>query len=163
MGDLNTFIEKTSWRGFTFEYRNMVDEGIGVGFEVGQGAWYNDEGYKTYTDGTQSLSGYQYRYVSTVPILVDLNYYLKPGEKVNPFVGLGVGTEFSRTDVDMGLYYQEINTWAFALKGELGLIYQMNPGTGLIISGKYYSGFKTEELDQTRNYVGLNVGLVWQY
>ena len=163
MGDLNDYISKTSWRGATMEYRSMVDDGIGVGFEVGWNAFYEAPGYTTIKDGTQTLSGTQYRYCSTVPMLVDLNYYLKPDEKINPFVGIGVGTEYSRTDTDMGLYTSRKETWHFAFKPELGIIAEVGPGTGIIISAKYYSALKTQELEQTRSYIAANIGLVWQY
>lgn len=161
VGDLNKFISKTSWRGATLEYKSMVDDGIGVGVQTGWNAWYEAKDYSTYTIDQQSLSGKQWRYCSTVPVLATLDYYLKPGERVNPFAGLGIGTMFSRTNLDVGIWTKEINTWQFAFQPEVGVVVQTSPGTGLIISAKYYSALKNKELDSNLGYFALNVGFEW--
>ncbi len=163
IGDLNEYISKPSFRGATLEFRSMVDDGIGVGAEVGWSAFYEEPGYVTAYDGTQALSGTQYRYCSTVPILADLNYYLKPDEKINPFVGIGIGTEYSRTDLDIGQFRFRDETWHFLIKPELGIIAEVSPGTGIILSAKYYNAFKTEDLGESRSYIAANLGFIWYY
>jgi len=42
--------------------------------------------YDTYTSGTISLSGVQYRYINAMPFICG-DYYSN-GKKLNPFVGL---------------------------------------------------------------------------
>src|SRR6187549_2649843 len=66
-GDFNDFIGQASFRGATFEYHHMFADNIGVGFELGWNAWYEQNDYATYTKGTESISGKQWRYCSTVP------------------------------------------------------------------------------------------------
>lgn len=161
-GDMNDFISQVSFRGATFDYHKMVKTNIGVGIETGWSAFYEEFGNATYTDGTQSVSGKQFRYCSTVPVLVSANYYLKPGKEVNPFGGIGIGTMFSRSDVDMGIYTKQVNTWHFSLKPEIGVIMRIAATTGLVVSAKYYTAFETQEIG-SRNYLALNVGLVWGY
>jgi len=46
----------------------------------------------------------------------------------------------------MGLWRLEEKAWHFALKPEIGLLYQLNPGTALKITGKYYVGFAAGDL-----------------
>lgn len=161
-GDLGDFISKPSFRGATFEYHRLVKPNLGVGFETGWSAFYEESDYATYTDGTESISGKQFRYCSTVPIMASANYYFKPGEDFNPFAGVGVGTEFSRSDLDMGVYTKQVNTWHFAVKPEVGVIFRVAATTGVVVSAKYYNAFKTAEIG-TRSYVAANVGLVWGY
>jgi hypothetical protein len=162
MGDLNDFIGKPSFRGATLEYHKMMHSNIGVGFELGWSAFYEALDYDTYTLGTASLSGKQYRYCSTVPVLASANYYLKPGKEVNPFAGIGIGAQFSRSDIDMGIFNNRVDTWHFALKPEVGVICRIAATTGLVFSAKYYQSFKTEESDP-RSYFAGNIGLVWGY
>jgi opacity protein-like surface antigen len=163
MGDFNDFIGQACFRGFTFDYRKMLkDNSIGVGFEAGWSAFYEEMDYATYTDGTASISGNQWRYCSTVPLLANANYYFKPGEKINPFGGIGIGTMYSSSELDMATYAFTTDTWHFVVKPELGVIINMNPGMGLIISGKYYSAFETEESD-SRSYIAANVGFAWGF
>lgn len=161
-GDFHDYISKPSFRGFAFDYRRMVKENIGVGFESGWNAFYEEKPYDTFTEGTVSLSGKQFRYGFTCPILASADYYLKPGELINPFIGIGIGTMFSRTDVDMGLYTFGDDVWHFALKPEIGVIIAPSYDIGIIIAGKYFNAFESGS-SGSRNYFGLNVGIVWAY
>ncbi|HQV00055.1 MAG: hypothetical protein JNK61_10335 [Bacteroidia bacterium] len=163
LSDANDFISKTSWRGANLSMLHYLEPGIAVGVETGWNAFYDNVGYTTITDGTQALSGTQYRYGSCVPVLFNLNYYLMPDEVINPFVSLGVGTMYSRSDIDMGMYRARFETWHFALKPELGLQYETGATSGINFSAKYFHAFKTNELKETRNYLSLNLGFYWKY
>lgn len=163
VGDLNDFIGKTSWRGANIEYRKLInDDKLGIGVEVGWTAWYESPGYVTFEQGSQALSGYQYRYLSTVPMMGAFDYYLKPGAQLNPFIGLGIGTEYSRNEVDMGLYTWREDAWHFLLRPEVGVIASPNPHMGIYIAAKYNNAFDASEI-KTRSYIGLNIGLAWTY
>jgi len=162
MGDFKDFIGKESWRGVTMDYRSMVNENVGVGIETGWNAFYEKKDYATYVDGTRSLSGTQFRYCSAIPILVSADYYFNPGESLSPFIGLGIGTIYTRNDLDMGLYTIREDVWHFALKPEAGLLFKTRPDFGIMLCVKYYNGFNSEDLG-TRNYVATNIGFVWEY
>ena len=163
VGDLHKFISKTSWRGVNLEYRKLVHDGhVGIGFDLGWNGWYEHPGYITTTQGTQSLSGDQFRYCSTAPMLGSIDYYFQPGSQINPFAGLGIGTEYSYSEVQLGIWSISTDTWHFLLKPEVGVLIQPTPGVGVTVSAKYYNAFKTQEVE-TRSYVGLNVGVAWTY
>jgi hypothetical protein len=161
-GDFNKFISTPSWRGATVSFHNMVLPNLGIGTEIGWNTFYKETDYDTYTQGTVSLSGKQYRYCTSVPMLASFNYYIKPDELVNPYIGLGIGTEYTGNNLDMGLYTLEENAWHFALRPELGVIFSPSGDVGIIFSVKYYNAFKTKDIG-TRNYFSTNLGLVWQY
>ncbi len=55
-GDLKEYNSSASFRGVSFEYRNMIQPAIGVGFELGYNMFYDREEYATYTRETESLS-----------------------------------------------------------------------------------------------------------
>lgn len=162
-GDMKEFICNASWRGMTLDYRYMLNGNkIGVGVSTGWNAFYKEKLNSTLTDGTQTLHGDRYNYCSVVPILGMVDYYFSPNQKINPFVGLGVGTAYSQDDVDMGLYTSQTETWHFCLQPEAGVIISPNPGFGFIIAAKYYSAFETSN-NPARNYLAANLGFVWQY
>jgi outer membrane protein len=158
-GDLKEINEAASFRGMSFEYRYMVQPQIGVGFETGYNLFYDEMDYATYTSGTESISGKQFRYTHAVPVLAAVDYYLKPDTKLNPFVGLGVGTLYSYRDIDMGMFTQETDVWQFALRPEIGFIYETN-AVDLILGAKYFSGFKANDREG-QQYFTINVGLVF--
>ncbi len=158
-GDLKEFNEAASFRGMSFEYRYMMQPTIGVGFETGYNLFYDRLDYATYTQGTQSLSGIQYRYTHAVPVLAAFDYYLKPDTQFNPFVGLGVGTLYTYRDLDMGMFTLESDVWQFALRPQIGVMIT-TPSADLIVAAKYFSGFKSNDTEG-QQYFSLNIGLVF--
>lgn len=158
-GDAKDFVGTVSWRGVAFEYRYFVQPAIGIGVETGYNLFYEEKPYDTYTQGTASISGYQYRYLHAVPVLATFDYHLKPDANTNPFVGVGIGTLYANRDVDMGMFTMEDDAWQFALRPEVGVLintYNVN----LIVAAKYMMGFKTDNFDATY-YFTINVGLVF--
>ena len=158
-GDLKEFNESASFRGMSFEYRYMMKPNIGVGFETGYNLFYDNLDYATYTKGTESLSGLQYRYTHAVPVLAAFDYYLKPDNKFNPFIGLGIGTTYSFRDLDMGMFTMESDVWQFALRPEIGGIISTQ-FSDIIIGAKYFSNFKANDTEG-QSYFALNIGLVF--
>jgi len=158
-GDLKDFNSSASFRGMSFEYRYMMQPNIGVGLETGYNLFYDRLDYATYTQGTQSLSGIQYRYTHAVPVLAAFDYYLKPDTQFNPFVGLGLGTLYTYRDLDMGMFTLESDVWQFALRPQIGVMIT-TPSADLIVAAKYFSGFKANDTEG-QQYFTINVGLVF--
>ncbi len=160
-GDVKTYITTPSFRGAAIEYRYYVQPKISVGADIGWNTFYERRAYDTYTSGTVSLSGVQYRYINAMPIYAAGDYYLKPGEKLNPFVGLGIGTLYTKRNTDMNLYTLENNVWAFGLRPEVGVMVSTTPGMDIILVGKYNYGFSAGGLD-AQSYFTFNVGFVFK-
>ena len=158
-GDVKDFISVPSWRGIAFEYRYMMRPNVSVGFETGYNLFYEELAYDTYTEGTESLSGKQYRYLHTVPVLGTVDYNFKPDANFNPFIGIGIGTLYSNKDVDMGMFTKESDVWQFALRPEVGTFISTDY-VDMIFAAKYMMGFKTGNSDP-RNYITLNLGFVF--
>lgn len=159
VGNLKDFNSSASFRGINFEYRYMVQPTVSIGLETGYNLFYNRLDYDTYTQGTRSLSGIQYRYTHAVPVLATADYYLKPDANFNPFVGLGIGTMYVNRDLDMGMFTLENDDWQFVLRPQVGAVISLQ-GFDFMLAAKYMSGFKSNELDAT-NYFTLNIGLIF--
>lgn len=159
-GDLGDFVSPASFRGFTIDYRKLVKPNVGVGFDIGWNVFYEERAYDTYTSGTVSYSGKQYRYNNQFPMLFAADYYLKPGEDINPFAGLGIGTMYSLRNTDMGQYTLEEDAWNFALRPEVGVLFAANPDMSLSVTGKYYYGFEAGDLP-AQSYFALSLGFVF--
>jgi hypothetical protein len=158
-GDLHSYINKASFRGFTMDYRKFATESVGVGFDIGWNVFYEEKPYGTYTTGKIDYSGKQYRYSNHFPMLLGADYYINPGMELSPFVGLGLGTMYTLRNTDMNLYTLEQDAWQFALRPELGFIIEPTPGVGLLVCSKYYYGFKTNQMN-AQGYFTINVGIV---
>lgn len=161
IGDLNKFISAPSWRGINFDYRKVVEDVVGIGFEVAWNSFYEKKDYATYTKDTRSITGTQYRYVNAVPMMASFNYYLSPDQQITPYAGLGIGTLYSENYVNMGLYTLSENAWHFLLKPEIGVNFNLNEAFALTMVAKYYVAFKTEDVG-ARNYISTNIGFTWK-
>lgn len=160
-GDLASYISKPSFRGVTVDYRTLIKSNLAFGFELGWNVFYEGQAGETYTQGNLSYSGNQYRYNNQFPALFSFDYCFKPEEKVNPYIGLGLGVMYSLRETDMSLYRFEQDAWNFTLRPEAGLLMQVNDQMSLNISAKYYHGFKAGDLP-TQSYFALNFGFAFK-
>jgi hypothetical protein len=161
MGDLDDYISDASFRGFSIEYHGYINDNVSAGVELGWNVFYERKDYDTYSVGSESVSGFQYRYSSQFPMLVTGEYSFKPVEKLNPYVNLGMGTIYSRRNTDMGTFTLEEEAWHFALKPEIGLIYDLSFSTGFKVGAKYYTGLAAGDLE-TQSYLAISAGLTFK-
>ncbi len=159
-GDLRAYIDDPSFRGFNFGFRNMVDVDRAVGFDLGWQTFFERMDRATYTDGTSSLTGVQYRYTNAFNASLQVDHVFGDGHAVRPFVGLGLGTMYVRRSLDMGLYRIERDPWQFLLQPEAGVSFYLANGGALLLSANYYWGFKTKQLDGQRY---VSIGLAYAF
>lgn len=161
-GDLSDYISQPSFRGIGLDYNKMIQPNIGVGFSIGWNVFYEDKPYDTYTVDNVSLSGKQYRYSNHWPMLLSGSYYLKPGEAINPFVGLGVGTIYTLRNTNMNLYTVELDAWNFALQPQVGVQFSVDDATAITLIAKYNNAFQAGgELDTDQSYFTINLGFAF--
>jgi hypothetical protein len=155
-GDLHSYINNPSFRGFNFGYRNMVDNNRAVGLDIGWQTFFEQKDLATYTDGTASLTGVQYRYTNCFTASLQVDHVFSDGKDIRPFIGIGAGTMYARRTLDMGLYRLERDPWQFMLQPEAGVSMYLQNGSALILSANYYWGFKTQELE-AQSYVAFGI------
>jgi hypothetical protein len=156
-GDMHDFIGKASFRGFTIDYRYMSQPAVGVGFDIGWNVFYEELPDDIYDYGDITVSGKQWRYSNHFPILAAVDYFFRPDAQLSGYTGLGIGTMYSLRNLDMGTYTFEWDAWHFALRPEIGLLFNLAPGVNFNVAGKYYYGFKAGDLP-AQGYFTLNVG-----
>ena len=143
------------------EFYWHVKPNLDAGVEVGWNVFYSKEDKKTYTEGTQSISGVQYRYTNAVPIIAGARWR-KTGGKTEPYVGAGLGTTSVNRSTDFGLYRIYNNTWQFCVRPEAGLIYKTSTYSGLTAGVKYYANFENDDLS-AQSYFTVNVGFAFAF
>jgi opacity protein-like surface antigen len=157
VGDLGEFIDEPSFRGISLGYRKVVDEEIAVGLDVGWQTFYEAMDLATYTDGTQSITGKQFRYMNMFTASVQVDKVFSPGSDLRPFVGIGAGTSNARRRVDMGQWSLEKDPWQFMLQPEAGVSLYLTNGNAMVLSANYFWGFKTQQLE-AQSFLSLNIG-----
>lgn len=159
--DLNDYIGETSYRGMAVDYHALLTQNVGLGFDVGWNVFYEEKGMTTITEGTESLTGYEYHYSNNLPVLASGAYYFMPESTFNPFASLGVGAVYSKRDTDLGSIRFTEDAWHFALKPEVGLIYQFSDRIGAKLSANYYQMFENDDFG-SQSYLSFNLGLVFK-
>ena len=159
VGNLGDFISKTSPRGFSFEYKKALTPNFYIGGETGFNNFYEDLGNGTFEKGTASITGYQTRYNTSLPFLVTADYFYQENDKFKPYLSLGIGTIYDNREVDLGLLTDSADAWFFAIKPEVGVLFNINSFSGIKIGAKYYQTFDARDLD-AYSYFSFNIGYV---
>jgi len=160
VSDLHTYTTQTSFRGISMEFNKQTSKNTTAGLEIGWNVFYQHVDKQPYHDGTVTITGVQYRYTNSVPMIVGAKRYL--GEKKKSggqaYVGLGLGTVYSDRSTDFGLYRISTDAWQFALRPEIGWEFPIGHAESLFIGGKYFWAFNTSALDG-QSFVSINIGL----
>ncbi len=160
-GNMNSYVSSTSLQGVTMEYKMYLQPNISIGIDASWNHFYERRPYDTYSKGTLSLSGVQYRTADAVPIYVTTSFYLSPGEKINPYFGLGIGTMYASRFTDMGIWRLTEDDWHFGLKPELGVLVSANPDMDILFGFRYnYAVATNDTMEQT--FMTFNIGFVWK-
>jgi opacity protein-like surface antigen len=160
-GDLGDYISAPSFRGASIQYRNAVTHNILVGIDAAWNVFYEKKDYDSYTSGTITLSGVQYRYQNQVPLLVAADYVFTPDNDFQPYIGLGIGTIYSERNTEMGIWVLEENPWQFAMKPEVGFLYQFAGYNAFKLSAKYNVGMGGDL--GTQAYVTVSAGFAFGF
>jgi len=164
LGNTSDFIGEASFRGILLDYRYHINPNVALGIGSGWQTFYEKLEYGTYTteSGAQAVSGVQYRYLNSLPILFVGDYYFSPDEKFSPFIGLGIGITYNEAQTQMGQFYVDTDTWQFSLAPQAGIRFGSSGGVWGFLSARYNNNFETSELD-AQSYLSINVGLMYGY
>lgn len=156
--DLADYTGETSFRGIGLEYQHVLGSRLALGISGGINTFYEQE-FTTLTEGTSSLTGIQYRYTNNLPLMATVSYFLATEQRLLPYAGLGIGTLYSLRDTEIGTISLSEDAWAFSLRPELGVIYQVSEGFALKAAATYIQAFDTPELGN-QSYGTFDVGIV---
>ncbi len=160
MGALSEHTSQVSGRGMALEYQKYIKSNISVGLNFGYSVFYEKMPYGSYTSGTATLTGTQYRYNNLFPMSVVGQYHLNTSGSLRPYFGLGIGTIYDIRNTDMGLWTVEQNNWHFLLSPEAGISYKLSGQTALKLNAKYDNAFKIEKAGAFAN-LNFNIGFVF--
>lgn len=153
VGEQVDYIGDPSYRGWGIDGRGFLTQNMSIG---GSFSWEvfdqiyrnlppaNLENEAGNINGT--ITGTHYRFINTLPILVNAHYYLGSNGAMRPYFGLSIGTSWVEQRTDIGLVSLQSDGWGFAVQPEFGLMLPFGlTGTGLNISGKFRYTTKTSD------------------
>lgn len=128
----NDYISETSWGGGYFDWRKFVKPNLSLGFAMSFNAFRQYVDTKTYVSDDQStaVTTRMMRYQNVLPFMFNTCYYFKAMGVALPYVGLGVGAEFS----DQWMYYSSFTSsnrdWGFVARPTVGAILRLGEDVG---------------------------------
>ncbi len=161
MGDLKDYINPVSARGVAYDYQYLMTDNFALGAGIGWQVFYEDIGFFESTDGTSTISGYQYRYLNSFPAHITGTYFLDNGGTLIPYAGLGIGVIYNERETDFGIFAIQDKTWHFSFRPEVGLMFDVNYRFAMKVNARYVQGFNTKDLDG-QNYLALGLGFVFR-
>jgi hypothetical protein len=160
-GKTSEFIGSASFRGLTFEGQGFVSDQISVGGLFNWQTFYEELAGASYTDGTATLTGTQYRYINAYPMLLTGHYYFGT-DKYEPrfYLGAGLGAYVVDQEVQAGVWTVENNNWHFGMSPDLGMLYPVGMDSYFNIGLRYHYVIKSND-SMDYSWFGLNVGFAW--
>lgn len=158
-GNTADFIGVTSARSGNIEYFMMSDSRLGFGGEIGFTSLFEKKPGETFTSGTLSITGTQFRYHNMVPIMPAAIYFFNEPGPIRPFVSLGAGVILNTQRIELGIFQERTSSIQIGIRPELGSIFQVNEYVAIKLSGKYYNTLGGSKLP-AQSALGINLGFV---
>ena len=163
LGDSHDFISKMSFRGASMDYHYYLTERLAVGASVGWNTYYKHCDYKTNNfimNGEKvTITGDQFRYLNVVPIMASVRYFFTDGNAaILPYAGLGIGTNWAETRLEVGDLVAKEKGWQFAFAPEVGFIVPFSEHVGLNLGAQYQYSVKASGLPTLQDF-GIKIGL----
>ncbi len=162
-GDVEEFVNKTSFRGASLDYSYELDSQFEIGASFSWQNYHKDIGYTTVQEGTQTLTSYRENYISNLNFYATATYFFTSSSKeLRPYFSLGVGAMHNTYENYVGFYIINQQEWQFGLQPQIGLRKEINYGIAAQMSVRYNYGFETKDVDAFSAYA-LGVGIVWMH
>jgi len=134
------FINETSYRGFGFDARTMIREGMSVGVGIDYVRFQQTRSNASVDTGTGgTLSGPLYRYADQFAIKALFHGYLRQGP-ILPYLGVGLGGVWTYAYQQSADLANSHNNFSFILSPELGATFTAAKGgssLGLNLAVRY--------------------------
>jgi outer membrane protein W len=153
------FLKEVSLFGGKFEYRHFLKPNMSIGGTIG---WNNYEAYvarQTYEnqDQTTAITTDNQRFIFNLPMTIDGFYYFGEGNMFQPYIGLGLGAQYSSQEVYYNIYVTEDKNWGFIARPQIGTLIKFNatsPTRMMLGAGYNYSTNKNESfrIDNLQNF-----------
>ena len=151
LGDTKEFVSSDpSWRGFTFEYRHFITPNISVGGTAGWQVFDHEttdlitirDAEVDVVDGETitlngDISGTQFRFLNSFPIMGTVHYHMGDEFGMQPFFGIGVGTQRVEERLEIGRFVTERANWKFAIAPEAGVLIPVSNNIKALVGVRY--------------------------
>jgi opacity protein-like surface antigen len=161
LSNTKTFTDEVAWRGIGFDVKRAVKPNVAVGLSFGWQVFSQQTDQVVSAFGVD-ISGDQFRYINSFPILANVSYFLGKEGGARPYVSANVGTYVMEHRLDIGLYTIHETNWHFGFAPEAGIAFPLRQNLAGVLSGRYNYALSAGSTDD-QSYVSIGVGLAWTH
>jgi hypothetical protein len=159
LSNTQDFADGFSWRGIGYDIKKFLQPNLAAGLSLG---WHV---FDQQTDEVISafgvdVSGDQFRYVNSFPILANATYFLGTPGRTRPFLTGNVGMYVMEHRIDIGLYSIHDTKVHFGLAPEAGIAFPVRENLAAVLSGRYNYAFSAGGIPD-QSYMTVGIGLAW--
>jgi len=117
------FLTKFSFAGWRMEYRHFIRSHISVGIGISRNyfsQYFQSQQYTT-KDESMTMTTDMQREIVTVPITINGYYHFETSVDTKPYVGIGLGTQYSDQSAYFNIYRLREQNWGFIARPEIGI------------------------------------------
>jgi len=157
LGETADFSKNISPRGTELEVDRFINETLSVGLSIGWNLFREKVEGESFEYEDLLITGTQFRYTNIVPLNLKVKKYFGDFEH-SPFLGLGLGTSYSRQNNDAGIFSFVKDQWQFNISPEVGMQFVTSPDVMLLLKIKYSYSFEANNFP-AMSYLGLGIGI----
>jgi hypothetical protein len=158
-GNTKEFANDFSWRNFTVEARRInEDRNMSFGFNASWNVFFEKSNRTSVLPNVPgSVTGTQYRYINSWPILLNAHHYFGHPYKPRPFIGLNLGAYIIEERVEIGLVAAHETNVHLGGAPEVGFAF---PRGNQIwwLSARYHATLKAGNVPE-QNYFTVSLGV----
>lgn len=161
VGSFSDYIKNTSFRGWNASITYRVNEKVSIGGVTGFQDFYQKNDRALYKDVQgRDISAVVTNSIQTIPLLATVKYSFSPTQRLQPYVGVGVGANFIMHSQYLGQFANDYNKLGFASRPEIGVFvpFRKDGESGLNVAGAFnWMPYKQGELTNLNSW-GISVG-----
>jgi hypothetical protein len=160
LGNTKDFAGNFGWRGIGLDFKKQVKDKIALGISTG---WqvFDDQTDEVVSAFGVDISGNQFRYVNSWPVLANVSYFLGQPGGVRPYLAANVGGYIMEHRLDIGLYTVHETNFHFGFGPEAGIAIPVRPDLSWVVLGRYNYALSAGSVDD-QSYVSFGIGLAWR-
>ena len=160
LGETGDFTDRFSWRGVGVDFGGMLNDEVSAGLTFDWNVFYEDRPNTTYTNGTETITGNQYRYINLFPMMAHMRYWFEEGN-FEWYLGGQVGACRVNEYLEIGYFGLQQKSWNFAVGPEVAINLPTGPSTGLLLGVKYLYIPKSNNNLYTHQMLNFKVGFLF--
>jgi len=161
LGNTQDFADNFGWRGIGFDFKKMINPKLAAGIALGWQVFDHQTDQVIPAFGVD-ISGDQFRYVNSWPILANINYFFGSKGRPRPYVAANIGGYIIEQRLDIGLYSIHETNFHFGLAPEAGVAIPMQGNLAIFLNGRYNYAFSAGSVDD-QSYVSFGLGVAWTH